>query len=305
MKKVSVVILSYKGHKDSLELLNSLRRINKGNLKLNILIVDNFPKDPIKADIKDFRDLNLEVIYNKKNLGFSGGNNVGIDYCLRNGADYVVILNNDTIVDPFFIAELVKTAEEENAGIVVPKIYFAKGFEFHKDRYKERDLGKVLWYAGGAIDWKNIIGNHRGLDEVDRGQFDEDGETQMATGCCFLVKKEVFEKVGQYDKRYFLYFEDADFSERVKRAGYKIFYNPKSIVWHKNAQSTGVGSDLQTYFQTRNRLLFGLTYAPMRVKLALIRESLSLLISGKHWQRRGIIDFYLGRFGKGSYPSEK
>jgi len=306
MKKVYVVILSYKENEDTLELLNSLRRINKDGFALNTLIVDNFPQDPIRLDVKDYEDLSLEIIYNNRNLGFAAGNNVGISHALQKGADFVIILNNDTLVDKNFASELVKIAEkDEKIGIVVPKIFFAKGFEFHKDRYKEEDLGKVLWYAGGQIDWKNIIGNHRGLDEVDRGQFDEDVETQMATGCCFLVKKEIFEKVGLYDKRYFLYFEDADFSERAKRAGFKIFYNPKSIVWHKNAQSAGVGSDLQTYFQTRNRLLFGLTYAPIRAKLALIRESLSLLISGRHWQRRGIIDFYLGKFGKGGYPTDK
>ncbi|KKQ34533.1 MAG: putative glycosyltransferase [Microgenomates group bacterium GW2011_GWA2_37_6] len=163
-------------------------------------------------------------------------------------------------------------------------------------------MGKVIWYAGGAIDWENVIGNHKGLDEVDKGQFDEDGETKMATGCCFLVKKEVLEKVGLYDDRYFLYFEDADFSERVKKAGFKIFYAPKSIIWHKNAQSSGgSGSSLQDYFTTRNRLIFGYTYAPMRTKIALFRQSLNLILKGRPWQRRGIIDFYLGRLGKGSY----
>ena len=302
MKKVFVVILNYKGHKDTFELLQSLKKINRKSIDLNVVVVDNSPDDPIQLDETNYKDINLKTIYNSKNLGFSGGNNVGINYALDKGVDFVIILNNDTIVDPNFAQELIKTAEgEEQIGVAVPKIYFAKGFEFHKDRYKENELGKVIWYAGGAIDWENVIGSHRGLDEVDKGQFDEDGETQMATGCCLLVKREVLEKVGLYDDRYFLYFEDADFSERVKKAGYKIFYNHKSIIWHKNAQSTGAGSSLQTYFQTRNRLLFGLNYAPMRSKLALIRESLRILIIGRYWQKRGVIDYYLARFGKGSF----
>ncbi len=305
MKKVFLVVLSYKGHEDTLDLLQSLKKV-KGEFELNIIIVDNYPEDPLKINASDYKELNLRIIYNKENLGFSGGNNIGINESLKNGADYVIILNNDTLVDPGFIQEFVNAAEnDKTTGIITPKIYFAKGYEFHKDRYKEGDLGKVIWYAGGKIDWKNVIGNHRGLDEVDKGQFDEDGETQMATGCCFLVKKEVLERVGLYDDRYFLYFEDADLSERVKKAGYKIMYEPKAIIWHKNAQSSGgSGSSLQDYFMTRNRLLFGMRFAPLKTKLALLRESFKLALFGRSWQKRGIMDFYLGRFGKGSYSTE-
>lgn len=302
MKKVFLVILNYKGEADTVDLLDSIKRLKKTDFELYTVIVDNSSDDPIKIKPLDFKELNLHLIFNKENLGFAGGNNVGIRYALKNEADYIIILNNDTLVDQLFVDEIVKAADsDESAGIVTPKIFFAKGYEFHKGRYKESELGKVIWYAGGSIDWKNVIGNHRGLDEVDKGQFDEDGETQMATGCCSLVKKEVLEEVGLYDDRYFLYFEDADFSERVKKAGYKIMYEPKAIIWHKNAQSTGAGSNLQTYFQTRNRLLFGLSYAPIRSRLALLRESLRLILVGRYWQRRGVIDFYLRNFGKGSF----
>lgn len=305
MKKVFLVILNYKNEKDTIELLDSLKRVNRADFEFHTVIVDNFPEDPIKIKPLDFKELNLHLIFNKENLGFSGGNNVGIRHALKNGADYIIILNNDTLVDSLFVEELVKVAEKDDRlGIVTPKIYFAKGYEFHKDRYKESELGKVIWYAGGKIDWGNVIGDHRGLDEVDKGQFDENGETQMATGCCFLVKKEVLEEVGLYDDRYFLYFEDADFSERVKKAGFKIFFAPKAIVWHKNAQSSGTGSNLQTYFQTRNRLLFGLSYAPIRSRLALLRESLRLILAGRYWQKKGVIDYCLKRFGKGSFKFE-
>ena len=286
-------------------LLNCLESIfqSKGKLDLwQVIVVDNASSDGSVEVVKS-KYPQVELVENKTNLGFAAGNNVGIKYALENDADYIGILNNDTLVDENFIEELINVLEKDgNIGVAVPKIYFAKGFEFHKNKYKENELGRVIWYAGGEIDWKNVIGSHSGLDEVDKGQFDEDGETQMATGCCFLVKKEVLEKVGLYDDRYFLYFEDADFSERVKKAGYKIMYEPKAIIWHKNAQSTGAGSNLQTYFQTRNRLLFGLSYAPIRTKLALFRESLRLILVGRYWQKRGIMDFYLGRFGRGSFP---
>jgi GT2 family glycosyltransferase len=275
--------------------------INKKSFYLNVVLVDNFPQDPIKLDEKKYKELNLKIIYNKVNLGFSGGNNVGIKYSLENGADYILILNNDTYVDKNFIEELLESFSNELVGVVVPKIYFAKGFEFH-DRYKKEDLGKVIWYAGGGIDWKNVLGFHRGVDEVDKGQYDLTEETELASGCCLMLKKEILEKVKGYNEDYFLYYEDADLSMRIKKLGSKIIYNPNAIIWHKNAQSSGgSGSNLQDYYISRNRMLFGLKYASLRAKIALIRESLRILVGGRKWQKIGIKDYYFNKLGKGSY----
>ncbi len=189
-----------------------------------------------------------------------------------------------------------------DAGAISPKIYFAKGFEFHKNRYKKEDLGKVLWYAGGKIDWKNMLGFHRGVDEVDIGQFSKLYETEFATGCCMLVKREVFERVGLFNNKYFLYLEDLDFSLKTRKKGFKIIYQPKAVMWHENAGSAGgSGSPLQEYFITRNRLLFGFKYAPLRTKIALFKESIKILAGGRTNQKKGIRDFYLRRFGKGIY----
>ena len=152
------------------------------------------------------------------------------------------------------------------------------------------------------MDWGNIIGHNRGVDEVDKGQYNKIEETELATGCCMLIKKDVLEKIGSFDDRYFLYYEDADLSIRAKKRGFKIVYVPKSVIWHKNAGSVGgSGSALQDYYITRNRLIFGFRYAPARSKLALFRESICLLLKGRKWQKQGAMDFYLGRLGKGSY----
>lgn len=306
MKNVFLVILSYKGHKDTHELLNSLQKVKTDDFLMNVVVVDNCPSDQIKIDLKEFKDLNLHVIYNEKNLGFSGGNNVGIKYSAKNNADYIVVQNNDTLVDPEYIKELIKAAESnDQIGAVVPKIYFAKGYEFHKERYRDEDIGKVIWYGGGYIDWKNVLGNHKGVDEVDKGQYDNEEETELATGCCILIKRKIIDEVLGYDDRYFLYYEDADLSQRIQGVGYKLFYAPKAVIWHKNAQSTGgSGSDLQDYFITRNRLLFGMRFAGLRAKAALIKESLKLLSNGRKWQKKGVIDYYLRKFEKGSYPLE-
>lgn len=302
MKKVFIVILNYKGHNDTIELLKSLIKIKRDSFSLSTIIVDNYPEDPIEINESDYSSLNLKIIFNSKNLGFSGGNNVGIKYSLENEADYVLLINNDTYVDPDFVEELLNVFEaNKEVGIVVPKIYFAKGFEFHK-KYKESELGKVIWYAGGNMDWANIIGYHRGVDEVDSGQFREVVETQIASGCCLMLKRELLEKIKGYDDKYFLYYEDADLSVRAIKKGYKILFSPKSVIWHKNAQSSGgSGSSLQDYYISRNRMIFGFEYASFRTKFALIRESIRLFVMGRRWQRRGIIDFYIGRYNKGSF----
>ena len=234
-------------------------------------------------------------------MGFAKGHNLAIEFAIKHGADFVLILNNDVILEKNCLKELINSLKDDVA-IVSPKIYFAKGCEFHKDRYKDSELGKVIWYAGGEMDWGNVLASHRGVDEVDNGQFEKEVEIDFASGCCMLVSAKALEKVGLFDQRYFLYYEDNDFSQRIKKANYRIIYQPKAFLWHKNADSAGgSGSDLQDYYITRNRLLFGMEYAPLRSKIALIKESFKLLINGRKWQKRGVLDFYLRRFGKGSY----
>lgn len=303
MKSVFISVLNFNGKENTLECINSLKKINTSNFKVTILIIDNGSIE--KLDLRDgsWGDISLKVIRQEENLGFSGGHNVGFKYALNNGSDYLMILNNDTCVDKNFLKELIKVADtDDKIGILSPKIYFAPGFEFHKAKYKKEELGRVIWYAGGEMDWNNVIGHHRGVDEVDNGQFDHVEETELATGCCMMIKKEVLEKAGMFDSKYYLYYEDSDLNIRVKKAGFKIMFVPKSIVFHKNAGSAGgSGSVLQDYYITRNRLLFGFRYAPIRAKLALFRESLKVLLTGRYWQKRGVIDFYMINLGKGNF----
>jgi len=305
MKTVFVSIINYNGTANTLECLKSLNN-QKTSFPLCVLVVDNGSKTPFSVNHNNFKNFRFKLISNKDNLGFSGGHNTGIRFALEHGADYVLLLNNDTLADSRLIEELVKVAEtDRKIGIIGPKIYFSKGYEFHKDRYTPSELGKVIWYAGGVMDWDNVLGFHRGVDEVDKGQYDRLEETQFVSGCCMLIKKEVFQKIGFLDERYFLYYEDIDYNERVRKGKYTIMYVPTALIWHKNAASAGgSGSNLQDYYITRNRMLLGFTYAPFHAKTALIRESLETLLTGRKWQRRGIIDFYMRKFGKGSYRDE-
>ncbi len=306
MKTIYITIVDYHGKENTIECLESLEKMDTQDIALHVVIINNAEQGDISIE-KKYKNFSIHIFNPHTNLGFSGGHNMGIEYSLKSGADAVLILNNDTIVHSNLIKELIVPLDhDKNVGIVSPKIYFAKGYEFHKDRYKEDELGKVFWYAGGIMDWKNVIGHHRGVDEVDMGQYNTVESTDFASGCCLLVTREVFERVGIFNELYFLYYEDTDLSERVKRAGFIIQYIPQALLWHKNAASAGgSGSQLQDYFITRNRLLFGMKYAPVRSKIALLKESITILGKGREWQKKGVKDFYERKFGKGSFVTSE
>lgn len=301
MQKVFISTINYNTKKETLECLASIQKLNRTGIDLYVLVTDN-GSEPFDIDEKEFRDINLSIVKPSENLGFSGGHNFGLKIILERGAQFVLILNNDTILDKNLLTELIAPFRTDpKIGITVPKMYFAPGFESHKDRYKKNEVGKVFWYAGGRIDWKNVHPKHRGVDEVDNGQYDKKEETDFASGACLMIKRDALLKVGYFDDRYFMYFEDADWNMRARRSGFKALYVPKAVLWHLNAASSSSGSSLHDYFITRNRMLFGLTYAPFRVKISLIKESFKLFFKGREWQKKGIIDFYLGKFGKGSF----
>lgn len=300
--KIVISIINYNNTPDTISCLKSLDDLVIKDMSVSVVVIDNASREAFPVDIS-LKNLPVTVLRSEVNTGFSGGHNIGIRHALQEGADYILILNNDTEVNKHLVEELLQAIkQEEMIGVAVPKIYFAKGQEFHKDRYKVEEQGRVIWYAGGKMDWRNIIGHHRGVDEVDNGQYERVEETAFATGCCMLVKRDVFEKVGFFDEKYFLYYEDSDLSMRVRKKGWKIIYTPRAMLWHSNAGSTGgSGSRLQDYFISRNRLLFGFRYASLRTRISLLRESIRLLFNGRQWQKHGIIDFYLRKFGKGSY----
>jgi len=302
MQKVLISILHYKNQEATLKCLDSLEKSEKSGLFIELLLIDNNSPEKLKVDESNFPSLRIRTLYLEKNLGFAGGHNLAFDYLLNNDFDFLLLLNNDAVVEKDAIIELVEASKRHSrVGITVPKIYFTKNHEFHKARYKPEELGRVIWYAGGKTDWKNIVSFHIGVDEVDNGQFDEERATEFATGACMLISRKAVEEVGDFDEKFFLYYEDGDLNMRMKKHGYSILYAPKAVAWHNNAGSSGSGSELQDYYISRNRMLFGMRYAPLRARVSLIRESLTLLKSGRKWQKRGIADFYLKKFGKGSF----
>jgi GT2 family glycosyltransferase len=221
---VYIVVLTWNGKEDTLECLRSLQAVTYANFR--ILVIDNASADGTSEEVQKFLP-NIEVMSNETNLRFAGGNNVGIRYAIGKNADYILLLNNDTVVEKEFLSELIATAEcDPEIGMVGAKIYY------HDDPTR-------IWFAGGMIEWWKGWISHVGLRQLDQGQFESVEETDYITGCCLLVKRQVIEKIGILDESYFMYGEDADWCIRAQRAGYKLTVQPKAKVWHKLSVSSG------------------------------------------------------------------
>jgi len=185
--KVSIIILNWNRKKDTIECLESIKKLQISGFKLEIVVVDNASSDGSQKAVEQIfrritkKNISCKQIRNTTNLGFAAGNNVGMKYALDSGADFLLVLNNDTEVDKGLIKKLLEVVNKyPKAAAISPKIYFAKGFEFHKKRYKKQDLGKVIWYAGGNMDWDNVYGSNYSVDEVDKvdeGQFEKAKKT--------------------------------------------------------------------------------------------------------------------------------
>lgn len=296
MKKIAIVTVDFNGHKDTADYLESVAKLNTEGLVVLNLVVDNGSETSLKEVVG--RHPKVTWMQTGKNLGFAGGFNRGMKYARQWDADYVLIINNDTLLpDKNLLHELISVFEKnKNVGLVSPKIRFAPGYEF-LDKYKPEDKGKVLWYAGGSFDWNNIRSLHHGIDKVDKGQFDKVQKTEFISGCCVLIKREVLDKVGYFEEKLFAYYEDSDWVERIKRAGYEQWYTGKTYIYHKVSQTAGIGSSWSDYLITRNRIWFGMKYASVRTKFALIREALKLLVIGRSAQKEGIVDYFRGVWG--------
>lgn len=296
MTQTGIVIIHYSSIKNVQECLRSIFASDHAE-KFFPIVVDNNAKESSDLLIEEF-GAKIHRIKLEKNLGFTGANNVGIQWAKKNlSSKYVAILNDDTTVDKSTFEILLNTLDEHpKAGAIVPLIYFSKGREFHSGYHKD-DLGKVIWYGGGIIDWKEVVAFHFAVDEVDRNQLTQVQETPFATGCCTIFRLSALEQVGLFDNNYFLYMEDVDLSQRLRLAGWQILLQPKTHLWHKNAGSSGSGSDLHVYYQTRNRYRFGLRYAPLRTRLFLLKHAWNQLRTGSPVVKRAILDVIRNRYG--------
>jgi hypothetical protein len=301
MEHLTTIIVNYNTPKETELAIRSAANASAEGFRHQVIVVDNGSKEPLKLP-RDLRRSNVELIRSESNLGFTGGNNLGMSHAVKNyQTDYFFLLNSDAEVEKQSLKLLYEAIKADpKAGLAAPKIYFTSGLEFHRRSYKKSEKGKVIWFAGGSIDWPNLVAYHRGVDEVDRGQFDDLTTLDFASGCALLIKRVVTEHVGILDKRFFGYYEDMDFSLRVKKAGYKLLFVPQAVVWHMNSGSVagGAGSKFQQYYQTRNRLLVVAKQGNWRTWLTGLRFIWQTLIHGSEAERKGVLDFLLLRFGK-------
>ena len=246
--KVNIVILNWNGYEVTRECLASLSRIDYANYE--IVLVDNGSADGSPERLgTEFPE--ITVICNKENLGFTGGNNAGIRRALEENADYVLLLNNDTVVAANFLSELIRAGEsDKRIGLLNPKILY---FE----------PSNRIWYAGGSFNiWKGIA-SHRGNREVDRGLYDSQQEVTFITGCAFLIKTELIRKIGPLDDSLFYTCEDTDWTIRSLKAGYRALYVPSSLVWHKESIDVkrNAGKAFRDFYNVRNSLLLARRHA--------------------------------------------
>ena len=296
--KIYVVVLNWNGWRDTAECVESvLPALVPGS---GVLIVDNGSTgDDVERLTGRFAD-RAEFLETGENLGFAGGSNAGINHALGRGADYVVLLNNDTVVDPAFLSELLAAARANpRAGMLCSKVYF-------------HDRPDTLWYAGASFFTALGWGRMRGYNEVDRGRYDAVEETERPTGCSLMVTRELCERVGLLDEEYFCYVEDTDWGMRARKAGIRILYVPGSRVWHKVSSSTGGhATAVSLYYNMRNTLLCLRKNSPLPFPLGSLRllvvasaGFLSLFtmkipkVTGARRILRGVADHLRGRYGK-------
>jgi len=265
LHKIAVITVVYQNYDILNDFFLSLKKQTDKDFRVFIADLSDDRK-PVSSN-----GLPITVI-GAKNRGYAHGVNTALKEAIKHGFDKFCIINSDVFVSDNFIKSVRLSLSDKPHSIIGGKIYYAPGYEYHKEKYGKDDLGKIIWYAGGSVDWANVYVKHRGVDEVDHGQYNKFETTDFITGCLIVFDKSVLDAVGYWDEKYFLYYEDADFCERAKKKEIKLYYDPSIVIWHKNAQSTeGSGSPIHKKYQKINRVRFGLKYAPLRTKLHLLK----------------------------------
>ena len=233
--EVSFITINYNGLEDTCALIETI----PFNDNMEVIVVDNASNHQ-EADIIAQRYPQVKVIKSERNLGFAGGNNLGIQAAQ---GKYLFLVNNDTIFKDFNVQALIDRIETSSKiGIVCPMIRFAWG-------------NNPIQFAGYTPLSRVTVRNRAiGFGEDDHGQYDTAHPTSYAHGAAMLIRRDAIDKVGLMPECYFLYYEELDWSMMFTRAGYQIWYEPSCTIYHKESQSTGQNSPLRTYYLTRNRL---------------------------------------------------
>lgn len=294
--KVTIVTLNWNGKKDTIECLESLKQVTYPNYE--ILLVDNGSTD---GSAEFFREHcpEISIIENEKNLGFTGGCNIGIKKAISDSTDYILLLNNDVAVEPDFLDELISAARKNgNVGILGTKINYY-------------DAPDYIWAAGGFINYWICLVAYHGMNKPDTGEYSYEKDVDFVSGCAMLIRADVFQKIGLLDERYFAYFEDVDICLMAKKNRYGVRYVPSAKIYHKVSRSSGGAlSPFSLYYNTRNKLLFLSKhfYMPHLLTAFIVTMSVFCIrifyllifrrdIRASSMIFKGIRDAFTGRFG--------
>jgi GT2 family glycosyltransferase len=240
---VAIVVLTWNQRDLTLDCLASLAELDYPANRLRITVVDNGSVDGTAQAIREPYP-SVTVLENDDNLGFAEGNNIGICHALQSAADYVMLLNNDTAVDPSMLNELLAVTESDpTVGIVGPKmLYF--------------DQPDVIWCAGNQLGWGRGESIRLQAEQPDEGLEERPKDVDFITACAICLRRQVIEQIGLLDPRFFIYYEETDWCMRARAAGWRILYVPRARLWHKVSAAMGSTSPATDYYMNRNVLLF-------------------------------------------------
>jgi GT2 family glycosyltransferase len=240
--KIGIVILNWNNWQDTINCVSQISQLDYSEDCIEIFVVDNGSTDDSVQQLMNLE--NVFVISLNHNLGFASGTNVGLEEAIHKNCDFLLVLNNDTVLPPSFLKPLVeKITQSKSIGIVSPKIL-------------ESDNPDIIWYAGGYFQKFRILGGARGDKQHDNGQWDENCSVDFAFGCCMLIRRELLEQIGLFDESFFFFHEDMDLCYRTIKAGFSIWYVPESFLYHKISKSTENLLPLRVYLLIQARMIF-------------------------------------------------
>jgi len=223
--RVVVLVLTWNGRELTEACLDSVLRLE--GPAGDVLVVDNASSDDTPTALAARYGDRIELVRNDRNLMFAGGMNIGLQRAIDAGYEFVLLLNNDVVLDPGMARELMAAlASDARIAAAGPKIYYF-------------DRPDVLWFAGGALSLWRGWSRHRGLRETDRGQYDASCDVDYLTGCALMVRTAALRDVGLFDTGYSMYAEDADWSFRARARGWRLVYAPRARLWHRVSASAG------------------------------------------------------------------
>jgi GT2 family glycosyltransferase len=290
--QVAIILVNWNQKEELHECLDSIRALSYKDF--SILLVDNNSSDGSVELARNLLDSRIQILRNRRNLGFARANNQAIKIALKMGVDYIMLLNTDATIEQGGLTRMVAFMEEKrNVAAVSPLILF----------HQRKD---VISYAGGIIDGNFRNFSHRGSLQTNRGQFNAIEKVDFITGCCVIFRAEVLREIGLFDEQFFMYFEDTDLSLRLRIKGHEIFFLPNVKVWHKISESGVSGKKFYYhYYMNRNRLLlikkhcrriliFEFIVTILKAIINLLRLRFKRGLGGA----KGAVDFLLNRRGR-------